>query len=218
MFPYTFVFAILSRRRRRKPLDRLTHEELVAEYNSGRIEAFELIIDHFERPLFFYALRRVQIEEVARDIVQETFLKFVQHAHRYDPSSPLSAWLYTITRNKCIDYLRKRRHREVSMDQSLKDGEDVNLHQFLEDQHPDSSDQVAAKEIAGRIDAALQEINPDQREIFLLREVHGLKFIEIAEILSISENTVKSRMRYALEALRRHLDDFVPTLPDHLQP
>jgi len=212
-----FVFGIFSRRRRRS-LDNLSNEELIIEFNSGRLEAFELLVSRFERPLFFYALRRMQNDEAARDVVQETLIKLTQHAHRYDPTSPLSAWLYTIARNKCIDYLRKRRYREVSMDQSLNSDDEVNLHNFLHDDGPQSSERAEAKEIAERIDEALQEINPDQREIFLLREVHGLKFIEIAELLSISENTVKSRMRYALESLRKHLDDFVPTLPQNFQP
>lgn len=216
MFIYLFVLGMFTRKRRRA-LDSLTNEELIAEFNEGREAAFELIVQRFERPLFFYALRRVQNEEGARDIVQETFLKLIQHAHRYNPSSPLSAWLYTITRNKCIDLLRKRRHREVSIDQPLKSGEEVNLHTFLKDEGPDNSELTEAREIATRIDQALSEINPDQREIFLLREVHGLKFVEIAELLSISENTVKSRMRYALETLRCHLDDFVPTLPHRAQ-
>ena len=214
---YMFVFGIFSRRRKIS-LDRLSNEELVSEFNSGRVEAFELVVNRFERPLFFYALRRIQDNEAARDVVQETFLKLTQHAHRYDPNSPLSAWLYTITRNKCIDYLRKRRYREVSMDQSLGSDDEVSLHYFLKDDGPNSSEKAEAREIASRIDEALQEINPDQREIFLLREVHGLKFIEIAELLSVSENTVKSRMRYALEALRKQLDDFVPTLPQNLKP
>ena len=214
---YMFVFGIFSRRRRRS-LDNLSNEELIEEFNSGRLEAFELLVNRFERPLFFYALRRIQNDEAARDVVQETLIKLTQHAHRYDPTSPLSAWLYTIARNKCIDYLRKRRYREVSIDQSLTSDDEVNLHNFLRDDGPQSGERTEAKEIAERIDEALQGINPDQREIFLLREVHGLKFIEIAELLSISENTVKSRMRYALESLRKHLDDFVPTLPHNLQP
>ena len=214
---YMFVFGIFSRRRRRS-LDSLSNEELIAEFNQGRLEAFELLVNRFERPLFFYTLRRIQNDEAARDVVQETFLKLTQHAHRYDPNSPLSAWLYTIARNKCIDYLRKRRHREVSIDQSIGADEDVNLHYFLQDDGPDGVELAEAREIALRIDTALQEINSDQREIFLLREVHGLKFVEIADLLSISENTVKSRMRYALESLRKHLDDFVPTLPQSLKP
>ena len=214
---YMLVFGIFSRRRKRS-FESLSNEDLITEFNSGRVEAFEMLVNRFERPLFFYALRRIQNDEAARDVVQETFLKLTQHAHRYDPTSPLSAWLYTITRNKCIDYLRKRRYREVSMDQSINSDEEVNLHYFLKDDGPHGSAQAEAQEIAVRIDEALQEINSDQREIFLLREVHGLKFIEIADLLSVSENTVKSRMRYALEALRKHLNDFVPTLPAKHKP
>jgi RNA polymerase sigma-70 factor (ECF subfamily) len=71
---------------------------------------------------------------------------------------------------------------------------------------------MAQKEFLARLEQALNEINPDQREIFLLRNIHGLKFNEIAETLSLSENTVKSRMRYALDSLKRQLSDFVPQL------
>jgi RNA polymerase sigma-70 factor (ECF subfamily) len=178
------------------------------------LPAFTLIVQRFERPLFFYALRRVQNEEVARDVTQEVFLKLTEHAHRYNPEVPLAAWLYTVARNKCIDYLRKKRYREVSLDKPMFEDGKGGMHEVIPDQTPSTSSLVEAGEIASRLDEALMNINAQQRETFMLREVHGLKFIEIAELLEISENTVKSRMRYALEALRLHLDDFASTLHD----
>ena len=208
------ILSVFSRRRKRKAtLDKLSNEELISEYNQGRIGAFEELVNRFERPLFFYALRRVQDDETARDVVEESFIKLTKHAPRFDPAAPLAAWLYTVTRNKCIDILRKRRP-VTSLDQSIFDDNKTGRHEILPDKNPSTVARVEASEIASRLDEALEKINVQQRETFMLREVHGLKFIEIAELLNISENTVKSRMRYALEALRSNLHDFAATIND----
>ena len=216
MFLQCTLMALFSRRRKTS-LDLMSDEELIGAYNGGRADAFAMLVNRFERPLFFYILKRVHQEEAARDILQDTFMKLTQHAHRYEAGSPLSAWLYTIARNRSIDYLRKRKHREVSLDAPLGGSNDYSFHQVLKDQSPSAYERTAGKEFTERLDGALREINPDQREIFILRELHGLKFIEIADALKISENTVKSRMRYALEALRRELSDFMPSVPETLQ-
>ena len=212
MFLHITLMALFRRRRRERPLDQMNDEELLMAFNQGHADAFAHIMNRFERPLFYYILRRVQHEETARDVLQDTFMKLTQHAHRYNADSSLSAWLYTIARNRSIDFLRKKRHREVSLDEPLGQSEGFSFHQILRDKGPSALDRVEGAEFARRLDDALKEINPDQRDIFILREVHGLKFIEIAETLEISENTVKSRMRYALEALRKHLADFMPNV------
>ena len=211
MFLNIIVMAFFSRRRQ-QPLESLTNEALIKEFNKGRADAFALIINRLERPLFLYILKRVQNEEMARDILQDTFMRLTQHAHRYDDKSPLTAWLYTIARNRSIDYLRKKKHKEISIDAPLKGEDNFTLHNLLKDQSPDSSDIIAGEEFAQRLDVALDQINPDQKKIFILREIHGLKFVEIAEFLELSENTVKSRMRYALDSLRKQLSDFMPHL------
>ncbi len=205
------VMALFSRRRQRS-MDSMTNEELIQEFNKGRAEAFALIVNRMERPLFLFILKRMQDEESARDILQDTFMKLAQHAHRYDSSSPLSAWLYTIARNRSIDYLRKRKHQTTSLDAPIHGEDSLSLHQVLKAEGLDSVEEVAQKEFLARLEQALNEINPDQKEIFLLRNIHGLKFNEIAETLSLSENTVKSRMRYALDSLKKQLSDFVPQL------
>ena len=202
--------ALFSRQKKRT-LEEMSDEALIIAFNRGRSEAFAHIMSRFERPLFFFILKRVQNEEIARDLLQDTFMKLTQHAHRYDPKSPLSAWLYTIAKNCSIDHLRRRRFREVSLDAPLGSTEDFSFHQILRDDSPSALEVAEGHEFAKRLDEALMEINPKQREIFILREVRGLKFVEIAEALDISENTVKSRMRYALESLRKQLSDFMPT-------
>lgn len=216
IFSSLTIFALLSRRRR-QPLDQLTDSELIIAFNQGRADAFNMIVNRFERPLYFYILRRVQSEEQARDILQDTFMKLGEHALKYDPTSPLSAWLYTIARNRCIDHLRKKRWRLISTSEPIGHEGSLTIGDTLPDLNPGITDLVESKEAAQRIDLALEEINPDQREVFVFRYVHGLQFNEIADLLSVSENTVKSRMRYALQALRAQLADYLPTLPQFLQ-
>ena len=191
-------------------MDSMTNEELICEFNQGRAEAFALIINRTERPLLLFILKRVQNEEVARDILQDTFMKLAQHAHRYDPNSSLGAWLYTIARNRTVDYLRKRKHQLMSLDAPINGDESLSLHHLIKASSIGAPEQIEHQEFLHRLNQALQDINPDQREIFLMRNLQGLKFNEIAEALSLSENTVKSRMRYALESLKKQLSDFIP--------
>ena len=98
----------------------------------------------------------------------------------------------------------------MSLDAPIKGEQSLSLHHLLKAGGAEASEQVEHQEFLQRLNQALQDINPDQREIFLMRNLQGLKFNEIADALSLSENTVKSRMRYALESLKKQLSDFIP--------
>ena len=131
----------------------------------------------------------------ADDLVQETLMKAWKHYDSFEPGTNMKAWLYTILRNEFYTQLRKRK-REV------EDADGVH-----------SSRVAVHAEQEGHLDMAdlrnaLAKLPDDQREVFLLRHVGNLPFQDIAEITETSENTVKSRMRYALERLQEALTDF----------
>jgi RNA polymerase sigma-70 factor (ECF subfamily) len=118
--------------------------------------------------------------------------------------------MFTIARNLCIDQGRRAKHRQVtSLDQPMQgDSHNYCLMDRVSDQGPAVDRQVISQELKGRITQALEALNKEQREVFLLREYLNLPFKEIAQIVGCSENTIKSRMRYALERLRELLEEY----------
>jgi RNA polymerase sigma-70 factor (ECF subfamily) len=190
----------------------ISDEALMIRYQRGDRTAFTALIRRHQTPLFNFALRQVRIQSVAEDVVQEAFVRLVQSASDFKHEARFTTWMYTITRNLCIDQLRKhalRNHPSLddSRSRSGEEGEPT-----LGEQTPDSRASVerdaTGGELKDRITKALETLPDEQREVFLLREISGLPFKEIAEVTGIPENTVKSRMRYALERLQEALADY----------
>ena len=191
-------------------LQTLTDEELMKRYQKGQSAAFELLYQRHRKPIFGFILRYVRERDKAEELMQEVFFKLVQQRNNYKTQAKFTTWLYTIARNLCIDTYRKSKHRQtVSLQQNVGGEEDgASLEQLLEDLNPgrDGEQRVFDRQLQRVIEEGVQLLPDEQKQAFLLRQVSHLKFKEIAEIADTSENTIKSRMRYALEFLRRHLE------------
>jgi RNA polymerase sigma-70 factor (ECF subfamily) len=189
-----------------------TDEALMVRYQRGDREAFAQLVRKYEKPVYNFISRQVRIPSVAEDVTQDTFLRVVQNASDFKHEARFSTWLYTIARNLCIDHLRKmslRRH--PSLDQPQGGDEEARpLGDAVADGHPRASAERAAiaSEVAVCIVRAVEDLPEEQREVYLLREVANLPFKDIARITGVAENTVKSRMRYALDRLQAALADF----------
>lgn len=180
-------------------------------YRGGDVRAFEVLFDRHRRPIYNFIARYVSDRGRAEEILQETFVRVIKKQGSFKRRSKFSTWLYTIARNLCIDKLRRMKHRKArSLDQPLKrdekDGQ--KLYDKIAATDRDAESRVLDGEIRHRVKIAVGELPDDQKEVFLLREVSRLPFKEIADIVGCPENTVKSRMRYALERLRKSLVDF----------
>jgi RNA polymerase sigma-70 factor (ECF subfamily) len=184
---------------------RRTDEELMLDFQRGDVGAFEEILKRHRHGVFNFIFRFLGNRETAEEVFQEVFIKLHRAADRYQPNGKFSTWLYTITRNQCVDTFRRRRLRDaISLDSSAReDGTPLGDTIPSGDIPPDVLS--SAHEIQTVLELALEKLNADQREVFLLREKEGFKFEEIAEMTGVSVNTVKSRMRYALEGLKRTL-------------
>ena len=187
-------------------------EALMLRYQRGDRSAFAELVRRHETPLYNFVLRHLRSPSAADDITQEAFLRVVQRAAEFKHEARFSTWLYTIARNLCIDHGRKMKlRRHPSLDGPAGEGEGARpMLEVLADPAPGGDVGRAAEWTAMRrsIVTAVEALPDDQREVFLLREVANLPFKEIAEVTGIAENTVKSRMRYALERLRGALSDF----------
>lgn len=192
------------------PREGASDEQLLRQFVDGDAEAFERLVRRFERPLFNFILRSVRDPDRAEELLQEVFLKVVQRASEFQGSSKVSTWVYTIARNLCIDTSRKmvfRRHR--SLDAPTGDDPDgPSMLDRVAADGPTADREVIGTDLKARITQAVEELPEEQREVFLMRELHDMAFKEIAEIVGVPENTVKSRMRYALERLQRALAEY----------
>jgi RNA polymerase sigma-70 factor (ECF subfamily) len=148
---------------------------------------------------------------VAEEVVQDAFVRVVQNAAEFKHEARFSTWLYTIARNLCIDQTRKhalRRHPSLDEPRKTEDRDGPTLGEQTADGNASVERAVVSVEIRERVATAVDALPEEQREVFLMREVSNLPFKEIAEIVGVSENTVKSRMRYALERLQEALSEF----------
>ncbi len=187
----------------------VTDEALMIRYQRGDRSAFALLVRRHQTPLYNFAFRQLRVQSAAEDVVQEAFVRVVQNAADFKHEARFTTWVYTITRNLCIDQMRKRAlRRHASLDESRGDEDGPTLGEQTADTRASVERDVSGMEIKERIVAAVDTLPDDQREVFLMREVANLPFKEIAEITGVPENTVKSRMRYALERLQAALSDY----------
>ncbi len=182
-----------------------TDEELLAAYQQGDPEAFESLLRRYRAPLFTFLLRMLGDREKAEDLAQETFLRIVKGASDWEHRARFQTWLFTIARNLCVDQSRRDRFRRAdSLDAEGRDGEPPMV-ESVPGTGIDPERGAASARIRPLLQEALLSLPAEQREVFILREQAGVPFREIAEMIGVNENTVKSRMRYALEALRKAL-------------
>jgi RNA polymerase sigma-70 factor (ECF subfamily) len=184
-------------------------ELLMRRFQQGDAAAFAPLMRRHLAGVHHFIARHTAPGPAAEDLTQEVFLRVVERAGDFKHESRFSTWLFSIARNLCIDALRKQAHRNhASLDEPDRDG--VALVEQLRDENPHTTGERAAQshEVGARIEEALRALPEEQREVFLLREIANLPFQEIAQVTGAPENTVKSRMRYALERLQEALREF----------
>jgi RNA polymerase sigma-70 factor, ECF subfamily len=192
--------------------EEVTDEVLMMRFQGGDRASFAGLVKRHKTPLYNFILRQVHLTSAAEDLTQDVFVRIVQNAADFKHEARFSTWAYAIARNLCIDHLRKmalRRH--PSLDQSSQDtGDGPTLGERTADSRPGASVDRSAigNEMGQLITAAVEKLPPEQREVFLLREIGNVPFKDIAEITGVPENTVKSRMRYALERLQEALSEY----------
>ncbi len=189
----------------------VSDEALMIRFQRGDRAAFATLVRRHQTALYNFALRHLRVAQQAEDVVQDAFVRVVQSASDFKHEARFTTWLYTITRNLCIDQLRKRVHRKhPSLDEPKPgdDGEGPTLGEQTADPRASVEREATGGELQARIARAVEALPDEQREVFLLREVANLPFKEIAEVTGVPENTVKSRMRYALERLQEALSEY----------
>lgn len=167
----------------------------IAEANAEISAVFR----EYHARLFHYALQLVGDREDAMDITQEVFLRLHRHWARRDDAKPIAAWLYAIARNLSIDQLRKRGYRSETE-------ENPNL----EDRKTHDPERLASNtELREKLWAAIGALPDPLREVILLRDWHGMRYAEIAEVTGVNATTVTSRLYEARQRLRNELRGYL---------
>lgn len=184
-------------------------ETLMERYAKGDAKALGTLYDRHCRALKAFVIQ--QGAQRPDDVVQDTFVRVVRNPGGFQGQAKFRTWLYTIARNLCIDASRRDKFRSGPSLDAPMGGDGPTLGERVANDAPesDASRALADSQFKAAYDAALARLPAEQREVFVLREVSDLSFAEIAELTGANENTVKSRMRYALKALRDALIEFV---------
>jgi RNA polymerase sigma-70 factor (ECF subfamily) len=185
-------------------------EDLMLQYQRGEVRAFEVLLTRHRRPVFNFILRFIGDRETAEDLLQEAFMRVIKGAEAYKRQAKFTTWLYTIARNLCVDQTRRRKHRKhASLDQPMDNSDDSGtLMDVIANKEMASDRKTVNKQLHEQMQRAIASLGEEQREVFLMREFLDMPFKQIADVVGVPENTVKSRMRYALEKLRLELDEY----------
>jgi RNA polymerase sigma-70 factor (ECF subfamily) len=187
--------------------DTQNDEELMLLYQKGDERAFEVLYWRHQRGIFNFICHFIGGSgNQAEELLQDVFLKVVKASKRYEPSAKFTTWLYQIARNSCIDHFRKMKHRKTtSLAQPIDSEEEMVLESTIAGTNTSPEKAAQINEVALVLKEAIAALPEDQREVFLMREDLNLSFAEISELIGCPVNTAKSRMRYALEHLRKSL-------------
>jgi RNA polymerase sigma-70 factor (ECF subfamily) len=176
--------------------------ELIERSRKGDSESFGILVERYQRRVVGVALAVVHNQDDAIELAQETFIRAFENLSKFESRSSFSTWLYRIAANLAIDFWRREgRHLVLH-------GEDAdNEISRLPSAHGDSFKEVSRSELSERLKKALEQLTPEHRAVILLREVEGLSYDEISDVLQCPRGTVMSRLHYAREHLRGILKD-----------
>ena len=175
-----------------------TDEELMLAYGAGDVTAFQQLYARHRVPLFRHLQRQLRDAALAEEFFQDTWQRVVSARGRYRPEAKFATWLYQIASNRATDHWRAKSHRPDPP---------ANADEITERQpdHDTPERRLSAFEERRRLQLALEELPPEQREAVLLRLEQELSLEEIGEITGVGRETVKSRLRYAMDKLRARL-------------
>jgi RNA polymerase sigma-70 factor, ECF subfamily len=180
---------------------------LVAAAQGGDISAFEALVSRYERKIFRLAQHITQNAEDAEDVSQEAFLKAYEHLAEFQGNSRFYTWLVRIAVNQALMKLRKRRTKDVSLDDDIETEENF-IPREIEDWGPSPEDHYSQEELAQILSRVIGELDPPFRTVFQLRDIDELSTEETAETLGISVPAVKSRLLRARLKLRERLNRY----------
>ena len=177
--------------------------DLVSDARDGDMRAFAELVKRYERPVVHFCQRMIRSREDSEDIAQETFVRVFRYLDRLRPEAKFSTLLFGIARNLALNFIRDSGRRGRGITFSLTDED--NQERSLEDERLRPDRTARLHEIDSMIEDGMALLSPKHREVLILRELNGLDYNSIAEIVKCRKGTVKSRIARAREQLRIHM-------------
>ncbi|NUO63564.1 MAG: sigma-70 family RNA polymerase sigma factor [Gemmatimonadaceae bacterium] len=185
----------------REQLRGLDDAGVVTSFLGGEERAFQELVDRYQGRLLNFVYRTIGDREKAEDLVQEVFIRVYRHLHRFDRSKKFSTWIYTIASNLAKNELRNRSRNPLVLFQTIRKNwqEDDRPLQF-EDTTARPDDLFRKRHLRELVEDSVAKLPAHHREVFVLRELEGKSYEEIAEITECNLGTVKSRLNRARNA------------------
>ena len=181
--------------------------ELVRAVLAGDATAYRGLVERYQGRIYSICYGMVRNNEDARDLAQEALVKAYQNLHRFELKSSFYTWLCRIAMNVSIDHLRRQKVRRAELFEDGVATKDAGGVLSMGHQREDPGKNLERKRLQERIVAALDDLPEEQRQIIVLREIDGLSYKEIAEVMDTPEGTVMSRLFYARKKLQAALKD-----------
>ena len=184
-----------------------TDVELVEATLGGDPHAFEEIVERYQRLVFNIIYHYVGARDEVEDVAQEIFLKVFRSLHTFDTKWPLKSWISRITVNTCLDELRRVRKRKVLSFTDLRlDEEDRIEYLFEQFTQQSSLTERDVEELFERLEKMMERLNEKDKMAFVLRELEGLSYPEIARTMKTTEMAVRIRVSRSKKKLREDLE------------
>ena len=191
----------------------MTEQELVHSAQKGDTSAFGQLVEAHQSKIYSLCYRMTGNAEDAADLTQEVFLSAWRSLGSFQSQAAFSTWLYRLTSNACIDFLRKEKRRSA-LSLTTEGEEEEGRELEVADQRFSPERELEQKEARRAVREGLAALSPEHRQVLVLREMEGLSYTEMAHLLDLEEGTVKSRLARARLALKDFLQKsgnfFVP--------
>ncbi len=181
-------------------------ETLMLRFAGGDLAAFDTLYHRNELAVWRFVFRSVKVQAVADDLLQDVWFAVARNARSYEVKAKFKTWLFTLARNRLVDYLRTAKNY-APLDMNDDDERSL-LNTLAADSGFGPLRQLQSREQGSALIAAVEQLPDEQREAFLLQAEGDLSVQEIAEATGVTFETAKSRLRYARASLRQQLQEF----------
>jgi len=178
--------------------------DLLAAAQNGDRTALGRLLERHQAKVYRFGMRMCRGEEEAKDVLQETLLAAARTLREFRGASSLSTWLYSIARSFCIKQRRRSKFAPESVE-SIDAGEPAKLAVQLPDPSRGPDEALHGRRVEVALEGAIRALEPKYREVLILRDVEGLSAAQVAEVLGLSVEAVKSRLHRARVAVRERL-------------